>query len=123
MKRAKTALGWRTMNKNIDAREVRDMLDNYSSDEMSLDTVTADAVKIGYWTALANGIYYTAKDAREFAEADAILVAKLGDPKMSAAMLGATATKAVKPLKEAETKARTNAEKLQNLWTVLCDIE
>lgn len=107
------------MNKNIDAREIRGMLDNYSSDSPDFANTVSDAVKVGYWAALANGIYHTAVDARESAEADAILVAKLGDPKMSAAVLGATATKAVKPLKQEETKARTNAEKLQNLWTVL----
>lgn len=111
------------MNKNIDAREIRNMLDNYSSDHPNLDSIVPDSVKVGYWTAMANGVYHAAADERTYAEADAILVAKLSDPKMSAAVLSANAAKAVKPLKDAETKARTNAEKLQNLWTVLQGIK
>ena len=110
------------MNKNIDAREVRALLDYYSSEGCDMESVVADSVKVGYWLALANGIYQAARDEREYAEADAILVAKLSDPKMSAAVLNANAVKAVKPLKDAETKAKANAEKLQNLWTVLVEI-
>lgn len=116
-----TPRGLKTMNKEIDAKYVVAVLSELEDhvEDIAPQTLVAYHAQIGYWAAIAQGDYEKAYDARKYAEADAMLAAKLSDPKMTQALLEATATKAAMPLKEAETKAKTQAQKLEHLYQSL----
>lgn len=104
--------------KSIDGAYVSKVLDTLTDldEDIERTELIEYHTQVGYWLAIADGALEKAKDDRKFAEADAMVAAKLNDPKMAASIVEAQATKAAKPLKDAETKAATQAEKLRNLY-------
>jgi hypothetical protein len=107
------------MNKTIVPKQVIEVLETLQSGAYDTDWLVSMHTMIGYWTAISQGDWEHATDERKYAESDTILAAKLGDPKMSAVVLEATAVKAVKPLRDTETTLKTQAQKLANLFESL----
>lgn len=111
------------MIKNINGAYINDVLDVITNlddvQDISRDELITYHAQIGYWLAIANGDYEKAREERVYAESDAMLAAKLADPKMTQALVEATGSKAAKPLKDAEIKAKTQAQKLEHLYDTL----
>ena len=109
------------MSKKIDTNYIVGVLNELEDhpEHIERPTLIAYHAQIGYWLAIADGEREQAEADRKYAEADTMVAAKLGDPKMPAAIVEAQATKAVKPLKDAELKAAARADKLRNLYDTL----
>lgn len=122
--RVMTHRGPKTMSKKtIDGAYVNEVMETLTDldegENIDRPSLLAWHAQIGYWVAIADGAHDKARDDRKYAEADAMVAAKLNDPKKSAAIIEAEATKAAKALKDAESKAAMQAQKLRNLYETL----
>lgn len=106
------------MIKSIDPKYVNQVLASLTQNPPALEEreqLIADFTQIGYWAVVAEEEYEKAQEERRYAEADAMLAAKLNDPKVTQSLLEANARKAAKAMRDKEIHAKAQAEKLRSL--------